>query len=452
MPDPQQQTPQQDPFAQYIVTPPIQAQTPATTSPASPPPSGYGPLADAALGMLHAAATHPALSTQPASATQSDQGNAPTTPSADPFAQYIVKPGAPASSPAPTSQSAPANDPFAAYAVGSSDNNETVRPPAVSDPDESFLGKAWDWANQPLLDLHREGAGPIESGAEKFASGMTSPLSLGLLLLTGGLGSLAEGAGAEALSALSPEIAKVVSPAAETISKLMHAGFTGQQIYSVAQAVPRVADAIKQGDTDSALELGTQAILSGVAAGISAKGLSDRFGKGEFEFPGDKEAIGAHQHAAENANFKAKTFEDANKDLIRNTPLDMAAQLYHEAGGDVSVLERQRQEIQNNPKVSDAMKGKYDVLFKQAMNLPDNVKAVSDQLRADYQNDFARGQSLGIFSQERPAIANYAGQHTYVPDDADASDMRPPTTAGSKSPAFTKTRVFPTITDALKEG
>ena len=453
MPDPQQQTPQQDPFAKYIVTPPpTQAQAPAPAATASPSlPSTGNVLGDAALGMLRAAATHPAVTGQGTAASTQEPAQSDSSPTTDPFAQYVVKTGAPTSSPVPTSQPA-SNDPFAAYAVGSSDNNETVRPPAVSDPDESFIGKAWDWANTPLLDLHREGAGPVESGAGKFASGMTSPLSLGLLILTGGLGSLAEGAGAEALSALSPEIAEVVSPAADTISKLMHAGFTGQQIYSVAQAVPRVADAIKAGDTDSALELGTQAILGGVAAGISAKALADRFGKSEFEFPGDKEAIGAHQHAAENANFKAKTFEDANKDLIRNTPLDMAAQLYHEAGGDVSVLERQRQEIQNSPKVSDEMKGKYDVLFKQAMNLPESVKAVSDELRADYAEDFARGQSKGIFSQERPAIANYAGQHTYVPDDADASDMRPPTTAGSKSPAFTKTRVFPTITDALKEG
>lgn len=450
MPDPQQQTPQHDPFAQYIVTPPAaQAPAPASTSPA-PLPSTGNILGDAALGMLQSAATHPAITGQGTSAPAAQPGQSDSSQSSDPFSQYIVKPGAPASSPA--SAPAASNDPFAAYAVGASNENETVHPPAVSDPDESFIGKAWDWANQPLLDLHREGAGPIESGAEKFASGMTSPLSVALLLLTGGLGSLAEGAGAEALSALSPEIAEVVSPVADTISKLMHAGFTGQQIYSVAQAVPRVADAIKQGDTDSALELGTEAILSGVAAGISAKGLADRFGKGEFEFPGDKEAIGAHQHAAENANFKAKNFEDANKDLIRNTPLDMAAQLYHEANGDPTVLERQRQEIQNSPTISDEMKGKYDVLFKQALNLPDNVKAVSDTLRQDYADDYARGQQLGIFDQERQGFSNYAGQHTYVPEDADASDMKPATTAGSKSPAFTKARTFDTITDALKAG
>ena len=457
MPDPQQQAPQQapqqDPWAEFRnpVPAPAQVETPDTT-PAPPPPSGYGPLADAALGMLHAAATHPAITGQDTAASTPANTSATTAPTgADPWAEFrssgqseLNRTAAPASN---------SQDPWAEFRTA--DNPHDTQPPPVSDPDKGFFGQAWDWANKPLLDLHREGAGPVEHGVETFASGMTSPLSLSLLLLTGGLGSLAEGAGAEALSSFSPEIAAAVGPAANSISKLMQAGFTGQQIYSVAQAVPRVADAIKAGDTDSALDLGTQAILSGIVAGISAKGLSDRFGKSEFEFPGDKEAIGAHQHAAENANFAAKTFEDANKDLIRNTPLDMAAQLYHEAGGDVSLLERQRQEIQDSPKVSDAIKGKYDVLFKQAMNLPDDVKAVSDKIRADYaQGDYSleRAQQLGMLDAAKPGAANYAGQHTYEPEDADASDMRPPTTAGSKSPAFTKARSFATLTAAIKEG
>src|SRR5271169_1108842 len=61
----------------------------------------------------------------------------------------------------------------------------TDTPPQVSDPDESTIGKVWDWVNKPLLDLHREGATGIEAGAENFASGLTSPLSIGLMILTG---------------------------------------------------------------------------------------------------------------------------------------------------------------------------------------------------------------------------------------------------------------------------
>jgi hypothetical protein len=432
----------QDPFAHlYSAQPAAAAQPPPEESAPVDTSAMGGPLGMAALSALKSAATAHAAASEPSLLDKPQAENSPA-PSNDPFA-HLYGGAAPAAS----------NDPFASLYSGSAHVDPGV--PSVSDPDESWVGKAWDWANTPLLDLHREGASGIEHGAETFASGLTSPLSIGLLLLTGGLGSLAEGAGATAIESFSPEIAEAVKPAADVISKLMHAGFTGQQIYSVAQAVPRVSDAIKAGDYDSALDFGTQAILGGVAAGISAKGLADRFGKGEFEFPGDKEAIGAHQHAAENANLAAKNFEDANKDLILNKPLDMAAQLYHEAGGDPAILDRQRQEILDSPKVSDTMKGKYDVLFKQAMNLPDQVKAVSDQLRSDYaQGDYSleRAQQIGMLDPEKAGRSNYAGQHTYVPEDADASDMRPPVTAGTKSPAFTKARTFDTLSDAIKEG
>jgi len=435
--------------------------------------------------------------------------------------------------------------------------------PEVSDPDESTVSKVWHWVNTPLLDVtqlgHGEGAlGSVEKGAEEFASGLTSPLSIALMIGTAGLGSLAEGAGAATLESLSPEIAKVITPAANTISKLLNAGFTGQQIYSVARAVPEVSDAIREGDTDRAFELGTQAILSGVAAYASAKHLAKSMGATDkFAFPGDKEAIGAHQQAAELANLKAKNFEEANQVILRDKNLDKAAQLYHEAGGDVSTLEQQRQEILNSPKVNDKVKGQYDVLLKLAQNLPEDVKAVSDKVREDYAEDFRRGQQIGLFNPEvnppeyayrsrdvgeegapsqshsqaamslaeiqrltesrgditknpqeivrvdlnntphqkmpgpngvdwvkfrqdvpesalerlvdgrwmrldpdtgkmvpvRPTgwFENYAGQHQYVPDDADASNVRP-SMAGGKSPEFTKSRSFPTLVDAIKEG
>src|SRR5208283_1250414 len=73
--------------------------------------------------------------------------------------------------------------------------------PEVSDPDESTVSKVWHWVNTPLFDVtqlgHGEGAlGSVEKGAEEFASGLTSPLSIALMIGTAGLGSLAEGAGA----------------------------------------------------------------------------------------------------------------------------------------------------------------------------------------------------------------------------------------------------------------
>jgi hypothetical protein len=399
--------------------------------------------------------------TAPTTTTAPMASAAPSSPAAsdasDPWADFRT-------SEQPTSQtpSSTSDDPWNEFRTP--ENPHNTQPPPVSDPDESTIGKVWDWVNKPLLDATRlgtrEGAGPIEQGiergVEKVASGFTSPLSVALLLTTGGLGSLAEGAGAEALSSFSPEIAAAVKPAASTIGKLMNLGFTGQQIYSVSQAVPKAADAIRSGDTEAATEFITEAIANGLAATASARHLAGQFGGGatgeDFAFPGDKEAIGVHQQAAEKANLAAKTFEDANKDLIKNKPLDMAAQLYHEAGGDLSVLAQQLKDIQDSPKASDATKAKYATIFKLAENLPDEVKGVSDKLRQDYATDFTRGQQIGMFGSDQNPTPNYAGQHTYNPEDVSESNIKPTVQEGSKSPDFTKARTFPTLVDAIKAG
>jgi hypothetical protein len=384
---------------------------------------------------------------QQAGAITATTQTAPSTSSDVDYDQIAKQVGAISSQPAGTS--GVDYDQLAQQSGATHSSNPN--PPAVSDPDEGAIHKIWNWSTSPLLDLTRENAGPIERGAEEFASGMTSPVSAALMLLTGGLGSLAEGAGASALESFAPEIAGSVSKAAGVISKMTNAGFTIQQIISTARAVPEVSDAIKDGDTDRALELGTQAILSGAAAAYGAKHLANSRGANEFSFNGDKESIGAFQQSAERGNLEAKNFENANQELIKNKTLDQAALLYHEAAGDPTVLEKWRQEINDNEGVSDKLKGKYDVLLKQAQNLPAETKTLSDKLREDYANDYQRGQQLGMFDAAGTGAENYAGQHTYKLDDEE-STLKPGIGIGTKSPEFTKARSFDTLVDALKEG
>ena len=50
-----------------------------------------------------------------------------------------------------------------------------------------------EFANEPLLDFHRRGAGPIESGLEDFASGLTAPTSVTLGIATFGAGAVEGG-------------------------------------------------------------------------------------------------------------------------------------------------------------------------------------------------------------------------------------------------------------------
>lgn len=118
---------------------------------------------------------------------------------------------------------------------------------------------------------------------------------MGLALVTGGVGGLAEAgvaeageaglslagrAGASVLSRLTPETATAVSRAAGTVGKLATAGFSVQQIGNVAATAPRVADAIHAGDYDTALELGTQALLGTVpAAECAGQLICDQFSR-----------------------------------------------------------------------------------------------------------------------------------------------------------------------------
>ncbi len=213
-----------------------------------------------------------------------------------------------------------------------------------SDQDEGErLGEGQSWLTKPLqtslfgLGEYRKGATGIERGAEKFASGLLSPLSLGLMLVTGGLGSIAEagaatageeaatGFGANVLSKLAPETAAKVATASGTISKLANFGFTSQQIIALADKAPQFSDAIKAGDTDKALELGTSLLLEGAAAHLSTSHLMKSInGSDEPVWSQDKDVIAASQQPVREAGANALAFRKANEPLIRNTPATRA--------------------------------------------------------------------------------------------------------------------------------
>src|SRR5258708_6841125 len=103
-----------------------------------------------------------------------DTATPPPKESADPFAQYggaiFDRAGQSAPRPIPRTQE---QDPFSAYGGAVHDSGS----PETAPTDTPWYSRAWDWANKPLVDLHREGATGFEAGAEDVASGFTSPLS-----------------------------------------------------------------------------------------------------------------------------------------------------------------------------------------------------------------------------------------------------------------------------------
>ena len=233
--------------------------------------------------------------------------------------------------------------------------DESQQPP----PNQSFLSKAWDWANTPLTESlggipeSREGAGGLERGAEKVLSGFTSPLSLLLTVGTLGTAGFLESAGANVLKSMAlseglgeaaateqvTSFAKAAEAAtsafklnnpvkaaveatgmdynkfraiqntlydtglkesdllsgnltqrgvssafrnlgvdavkAQKIAKgtefLMNVGFTGQQISSAVQTVPKVFDLLKEGRYDDAAEY---MVEGGVGGALGLLGAS----------------------------------------------------------------------------------------------------------------------------------------------------------------------------------
>jgi GGDEF domain-containing protein len=366
------------------------------------------------------------------------------------------------------------NDPWAAKAkqMGISSPEEQEREAAE---EAERTGEGENVLFRPITTYfgvpeYRKGAGPVERGVEKFASGLVSPLSLGLMLVTGGLGGLAEAGtatageeaalslsgrvGAQVLKGLTPEVAAKVATASGVISKLANLGFTAQQINNLADRVPQFGDAIRSGDSDRAIELGTTMLLEGTAAKLSTSHLLKTMGgaKGPV-WTRDKEVIAASQRPVRQAGTEALEFRRANDDLIRNKPLDTAAYLYHEAGGDPATLEKWRQDVVDDSNIRPAIRQKYDGLLRDAQTLPDSIKALSSELRLKYGQEWEYLKAQGKVHPNSTGAANYAGPHEYVPDDEGASTLR---YVGlrklTKTPAFLKPRSFDTIVDALKAG
>ncbi|MBZ5566198.1 MAG: hypothetical protein LAP13_27755 [Acidobacteriia bacterium] len=323
---------------------------------------------------------------------------------------------------------------------------------------------AKDYLEKPLTETvyglpeewSRKGAGKIEAGIEKgvtsFATDLSTPLSVGLMIATGGLGSLAKGLGAEGLTAVAPELAPKVINAARVASKLVNAGFTIQQLAGLGKAVPDFIVAAKNGDTENAARAAVNGMLSGAAAALSTAHLIGE--SGPQKWTAEHETIGCYQNQVEMHNVEARAFERENAALIKNTPLDVAARLYHEAGGDTAVLDRWKAELQTAKGIKPEVRQKYTGLLEQAKNLPPEVTTLSDRLRAEYASDWNEAAKAHKLDPERAkaGAANYAGQHTYEPASEGDSTLRPTARQITKTPGFMKHRSFDTLLDAIKAG
>src|SRR5208282_3550825 len=187
--------------------------------------------------------------------------------------------GAPATAPAPAPATAPAAQPEEgdifkglggtrpASSVSSSAPNDDIfsglggKPQTgapqkyqTQDPNMPWYERAWDWANSPLINLNPENQGGFTGGVEDVASSLTSPLSIALTVGTFGGGAILRGLGLAAEE--TPLVLK-------GIKALVDVGFTAQGAVQAAKESPRVLDALKEGDYDTAKRLAVHVLAGG---------------------------------------------------------------------------------------------------------------------------------------------------------------------------------------------
>jgi hypothetical protein len=353
-------------------------------------------------------------------------------PPSDPFVAYGGYALSPApvpqpAAPQPTAQStSPADapeatsaDPFAAYG-GHAITQEEAHASSENEPESSsWLGKAWDTLNKPLLNLKREHATGIEAGAEDFASGLTSPLNVALTVGTLGAGPLLESLGIKL-------VGEAALPAIKTIGRLVKAGFTGTQIYGMAQEYPQLQVAIKNGDTDAVLESATKLALGGALAFHGAREVAKDVGLVDSEVrenTGVDEARGQREATAQSVYQEAREARKAVMDVAPNQVRRGAIQLFTEAGGDAEKLAEWKAKVDAGTNDIDAKTQKQlSSLLDVAQDLkPEEIEA-SKKLRDYYDSIGMQGVDAGLLTPEK--LGSYVARSRWVDEPAEADALQ----------------------------
>src|SRR5580692_4956508 len=335
--------------------------------------------------------------------------------SEDPWLQYAAS----GESAAPPSfQSA---DPWAQYAVGAAKSSA----PQSEQPEEStsWLGKTWDWINAPLTESalgwkpYREGATGVEKGAEEFASGLTSPLNIALAIGTMGAGPLLESLGVKL-------VGEAAIPAIQAIGKLAKAGFTSQMIYGLAQEYPQLQVAIKNGDTDKALEIGTKLALGGAMAFHGAREVAKDTGLVDSkprENTGVDQARGERESTAQDVYQKAREVRKAVNEVIPNEIRRGAVQFYAEAGGDSAKLDAWKTQVDAATDIDTKLKKQVSSLLRMAKDLKPAEVEAAGKLRNFYDSLGQQGVDAGLLDGEK--LGQYVARSRWTTEPIEAEKL-----------------------------
>src|SRR6266481_7913391 len=247
----------------------------------------------------------------------------PKAAAPDPFSQYGGAIFDQAGQRAQPSTPRQERDPFSAYGGAVHDSGSQTRTgqtgdqPQTLDANAPWYEKTWDWANKPLIDLHRQGAEGFEAGTEDVLSGFTSPLSIALTV-----GTFGSGAALRALGIGAAELPLVMRGA----KALMSAGLTATQVSQVIQESPRVLDALKEGDYTTAKQLAVHVAAGTVFAALGGReAIKDVYSPSGVFRPAEQNAalrgeFGKYRGDIESGNRTAQLHKQSLEDeLPRDT-------------------------------------------------------------------------------------------------------------------------------------
>ncbi len=320
-----------------------------------------------------------------------------------------------------------------------------------------FVGKTWDWLNSPLLDLHRQNAGPIESGVENFASGLTSPLSLGLAVGTLGSGLVEEGLVRAGLTAADAAGAVQKAKLVSDLGFLTKYGYdlgtnTFPQLemnWGDYRAARTPAD--KKKALDTLEERGTEAVLGAITTGLATKGLAHDVQDIRETTPTGKamlqneyaDAVYPRSAARRTAANDADQYEREINDLVPK-PERQAAIIHNiEANGDPNVLEaRAKQaEVADKPELAKEIRDGKDLN-------EDEQKARALAMRVMKQN----GDDL----RKTGRLPSDSDSATYLPHEYASEYVDPGTKQAVphrlNNENFLERRVYPSIAAAELNG
>jgi hypothetical protein len=389
---------------------------------------------------------------QPAAAAQ------PASPDTLPANFFSQAQALPKEQPATAPDTLPSD--FFSRTSGSAPSTVAPKPEA-----QGIVGKAWDFLNTPLtvmsgaLPESREGAGPIERGVEKFASGFTSPLSVGLLIGTLGSSALAQGVLKAGLVATAADAAAVV----QKVKLATDIGFLTKYGYDLGtKSIPALEtkwgdyrsatnEKQKQRALDELKEMGTEAVLGAIASGLAAKGISGDIRDIEATSPKGRamaqndyaDAVLARSARRRAASGEGDQYEHEILSLVKDPKAQAAIWHNKEAVGDPLVLESRavKADLANKPELAAEIRAGKS-LSPTEQKARDIVARVvqenGDQLRA---------------SDRLAQTSTSAGYmpHQYAEDYIDPATGKK-AEHGVTSEGFLKKRVYDNIVDAELSG